>query len=82
MKTISLIVTKQIGKIKVGAEVFMKKIKMNMSNTVITGMMVGAALGVVTSGVVKSKKHKLQKNVSKALNSVGEMIQNVSSYIK
>ena len=42
----------------------MKKIKMNMSNTVITGMMVGAALGVVTSGVVKSKKHKLQKNVS------------------
>ena len=60
----------------------MKKIKMNMSNTVITGMMVGAALGVVTSGVVKSKKHKLQKNVSKALNSVGEMIQNVSSYIK
>ncbi|MBE6680429.1 MAG: hypothetical protein E7598_07930 [Ruminococcaceae bacterium] len=60
----------------------MKKKKVNMTNSVLTGMMVGAAMGAAVNGIAKSKKKKFQKTTSKAINAVGEMMQNVSSYIK
>ena len=60
----------------------MKKKKVNMTSSVLTGMMVGAATGVMVNGIAKSKKKKIQKTTSKAINAVGEMMQNVSAYIK
>ncbi len=60
----------------------MKKKTANMTSTVLTGMMVGAAMGMVASGVVNSKKRKIKKTTSKAIGAVGEMMQNVSSYMK
>ena len=60
----------------------MKKKTTNMTTSVITGMMVGAAMGVMANSVVKSKKRKIQKTTSKAISAVGEMMQNVSAYMK
>ena len=60
----------------------MKKKMVNMTNSVLTGMMIGAAMGAMTNNIVKSKKKKIQKTTSKAISAVGEMMQNVSSYIK
>ena len=60
----------------------MKKKKVNMTSSVLTGMMVGAATGAMVNGFVKSKKKKIQRTTSKAINAVGEAMQNISSYIK
>ena len=59
----------------------MKK-KTSMTNSVLTGMMAGAAAGIMANEFIKSKKRKFQKTTSKAISAVGEMMQNVSSYIK
>ena len=59
----------------------MKK-KTNMTNAALTGMMIGAAVGMATNTVIKSKKRKIAKKAGKAINAIGEVMQNVTSYMK
>ena len=64
----------------------MKKMSKNktttMANAALTGMMVGAAVGMAAKGMMAPKKRKLTKTASKALGAVGEAMQSVSSYLK
>ena len=60
----------------------MKKNSKEMKKAVMTGMIVGAAAGMVTSGMVKSKKRKIAKTAGKALGTVGEAMQSISSHLK
>lgn len=60
----------------------MKKKTVNMTSSVLTGMMVGAVAGVMANGLVQSKKKKIKKTTGKAISAVGEMMQNVSAYMK
>ncbi len=59
-----------------------KKNTANMTSAALTGMMVGAAVGMVTKSMIKPKKRKIAKSASKAIGAVGEVMQNVSSYMK
>lgn len=59
-----------------------KKNMMNMKSAAITGMMVGAAMGMMMKGMMRPKKKKIAKTASKAIGAVGEVMQNVSSYMK
>lgn len=60
----------------------MKKKTVNMTSSVLTGMMVGAVAGVMANGLVQSKKKRIKKTTGKAISAVGEMIQNISAYMK
>ena len=60
----------------------MKKKKVGMRNAVIAGMMVGAAVGAMTNGVVVSKKKAITKKAGKAINAVGDVMQSVSAYLR
>ncbi len=60
----------------------MKKKTVNMTSSVLTGMMVGAVAGVMANGLVQSKKKRIKKTTGKAISAVGEMMQNVSAYMK
>ena len=53
-----------------------------MANAALTGMMVGAAVGMAAKGMMTPKKRKLTKTASKAIGAVGEAMQSVSSYLK
>lgn len=53
-----------------------------MANAALTGMMVGAAVGMATKGMMTPKKRKMAKTASKAIGAVGEAMQSVSSYLK
>ena len=59
----------------------MKKNKNQMTKSALTGMMVGATVGIMASGVVKHKKRKMTKTAKKALSTVGEVMQNGSAYM-
>ena len=59
----------------------MKK-KTDMTSAALTGMMVGAAAGMMVKSVMKPKKKRLAKSAGKAIGAVGEVMQNVSSYLK
>lgn len=59
-----------------------KKNMMNMKSAAITGMMVGAAMGMMAKTMMRPKKKKIAKTASKAIGAVGEVMQNVSSYMK
>ena len=59
----------------------MKK-KTDMTSAALTGMMVGAAAGMMLKSVMKPKKKRLTKSAGKAIGAVGEVMQNVSSYLK
>ena len=58
-----------------------KKKGMNMTSAALTGMMVGTAAGIMVKSMMKSKKRKFKKTAGKALDAVGEAMQNVSSYL-
>lgn len=58
-----------------------KKKTTDMTSAALTGMMVGAAVGMMAKGMMKPKKRKITKTASKALGAVGEVMQNVSSYL-
>ena len=60
----------------------MKKNTFDMKKTTLTGMMVGAAVGLMAGSVVKTKKRKMTKSAKKALGAVGEVMQNVSSIMR
>ena len=60
----------------------MKKKTTDMTSAALTGMMVGAAAGMMLKSVMKPKKRKLTKSASKAISAVGEVMQNVSAYMK
>ncbi len=60
----------------------MKKKSVNLTSSVAVGMMVGAAAGAITSGIASGKKKKITKTTKKAINAVGEMMQNVTSLMK
>lgn len=53
-----------------------------MTSAALTGMMVGAAVGMAAGSIMKPKKRKLAKSASKALGAVGETMQSISSYLK
>lgn len=46
----------------------------------LTGMVVGAAMGIATSRMMKPKKSKVADAAGKALGALGEVVQNVSDY--
>ncbi|MBQ9429123.1 MAG: hypothetical protein IJU41_06220 [Clostridia bacterium] len=46
----------------------------------VTGMVIGAAMGITASRMMKPKKSKIADTAGKALGALGEMVQNVSSY--
>ena len=58
-----------------------KKSMMNMRSAAIAGVMVGAAVGMMTKTMMKPKKKKIAKTAGKAIGAVGEVMQNVSSYL-
>ena len=60
----------------------MKKKTTDMTSVALTGMMVGAAAGMMLKSVMKPKKRRLTKSASKAIGAVGEVMQNVSAYMK
>lgn len=53
-----------------------------MTSAALTGMMVGAAVGMAAKNMMKPKKRKLTRSASKAFDAVGETMQNISSYLK
>ena len=53
-----------------------------MTSAALTGMMVGAAVGMAAKSMMKPKKRKLTRSASKAFDAVGETMQNISSYLK
>ena len=53
-----------------------------MTSAALTGMMVGAAVGMAVKSMMKPKKRKLTRSASKAFDAVGETMQNISSYLK
>ncbi len=53
-----------------------------MASAALTGMMVGAAVGMAAKSMMKPKKRKLTRSASKAFDAVGETMQNISSYLK
>ena len=59
-----------------------KKKTATMTSAALTGMMVGAAVGMAAKSMMKPKKRKLAKSASKAIGAVGETMQNISSYLK
>lgn len=59
-----------------------KKKTNNMAGAAITGMMVGAAVGMVAKGMMAPKKRKLSHNAGRALDAVGEVMQSVSAYLR
>ena len=59
-----------------------KKKTATMTSAVLTGMMVGAAVGMAAKSMMKPKKRKLAKSASKAIGAVGETMQNISSFLK
>lgn len=46
----------------------------------VTGMMVGAAMGIAANRMMKPKKCKIADTAGKALGALGEAVQNFSSY--
>lgn len=60
----------------------MKKKSTDMTSAAIAGMMVGAAAGMMVKGIMRPKKKKITKVAGRALGAVGEVMQNVSSYMK
>lgn len=60
----------------------MKKKNSTMKTSAMVGLMVGTAAGIMTSGMVKRKKRKIAKTAGKALNTVGEAMQNLSAHLK
>ena len=58
-----------------------KKKTTNITSAAITGMMVGAAVGMMAKGMFAPKKRKITKTAGKALDAVGEVMQSVSSYL-
>ena len=58
-----------------------KKKTTEMTSAALTGMMVGAAVGMMAKSMMKPKKKKLARTASRALGAVGEVMQNVSSYL-
>ena len=53
-----------------------------MTSAALTGMMVGAAVGMAAKSMMKPKKRKLTRSASKVFDAVGETMQNISSYLK
>ena len=53
-----------------------------MTSAALTGMMVGAAVGMAAKSMMKPKKRKLTRSASTAFDAVGETMQNISSYLK
>ena len=53
-----------------------------MTSAALTGMMVGAAVGMAAKSMMKPKKRKLTRSASKAFDAVGETLQTISSYLK
>ena len=53
-----------------------------LTSAALTGMMVGAAVGMAAKSMMKPKKRKLTRSASKAFDAVGETMQNISSYLK
>lgn len=60
----------------------MKKKNSTMKTAAMVGLMVGTAAGLMTSGMVKSKKRKIAKTAGKALDTVGEAMQSLSAHLK
>ena len=58
-----------------------KKKTKTMTSAVVTGLMVGTAVGMVAKGMMTPKRKKITKRASKALDAVGEVMQNVSSFL-
>lgn len=58
-----------------------KTVSTNMTTAAVTGMLVGAAVGMMAKGMMKPKKRKMAKTAGKAIGAVGEVMQNVSSYL-
>ena len=59
-----------------------KKKTATMTSAALTGMMVGAAVGMAAKSMMKPKTRKLAKSASKAIGAVGETMQNISSFLK
>lgn len=59
-----------------------KKNMMNMKNAAIAGVMVGTAVGMMAKSMMRPKKKKIAKTAGKAIGAVGEVMQNVSSYLQ
>lgn len=57
-----------------------KKTK-DMTSAAVTGLMVGAAMGMLAKSMMKPKKKKMTKRAGKALDAVGEVMQNISSFM-
>lgn len=58
-----------------------KKKTTAMTSAAITGLMVGTAMGMMVKGMMTPKRKKMTKKASKALDVVGEVMQNVSSFL-
>ena len=58
-----------------------KKKNTVMTSAAITGLMVGTAMGLMVKGMMSPKRRKLSKKASKAFDVVGEVMQNVSSFL-
>ena len=59
-----------------------KKSMISTRNEAIVGVMVGAAVGMMTKMLQKPKKRKFAQKAGKAIGAVGEVMQNVSSYMR
>ena len=58
-----------------------KKKNKVMTSAAITGLMVGTAMGMMVKGMMTPRRRKMTKKASKALDAVGEVMQNVSSFL-
>ncbi len=58
-----------------------KKKTTEMTSAALTGMMIGAAVGMMAKSMMRPKKKRIAKTAGKAIGAVGEVMQNVSSYL-
>ena len=58
------------------------KSMINVKSAALTGVMVGTAMGMMVKSMMRPKKKKIAKTASKAIGAVGEVMQNVSSYMR
>ena len=60
----------------------MKKNTNNITVAAFTGVMIGAAVGLMANSIIMKQKKRITKSASRALNSMGETMQNISSHMR
>ena len=63
-------------------KVNMRRSTNDMTKAAIAGLVFGTAFGIMANSFIREQNCQIKKTASKALNTVGETMQNISSQMK